>query len=116
MLKRVVDAVQVVALLCAAVFLVLLFTNEPDHAATATTTAGADLFAAQCAGCHGSDGQGGRGPRLYDGAVVARFPDVEDQVALVTDGRGGMPAFGGRLTPEQIREVVRYTREDLPGS
>jgi mono/diheme cytochrome c family protein len=112
-LKRVVDVVQVVALVCAAVFVVLLFTNEPDDAVA--SDAGGDVFADRCASCHGAEGEGGQGPRLYDGAVVARFPHVEDQIAVVTDGRGGMPSFATRLTPEQIREVVRYTREDLPG-
>ena len=36
-----------------------------------------------------------------------------DQTATITDGRGGMPQFGGRLTETQIAFLVRYTREVL---
>ena len=28
-------------------------------------------------------------------------------------GSGGMPAFGGQLTPEEITTVVEYVREQL---
>jgi mono/diheme cytochrome c family protein len=48
--------------------------------------------------------------------VVAEYPDIEDQEAIVRDGRGSMPSFRDRLTPEQISAVVAYTREDLPSS
>jgi mono/diheme cytochrome c family protein len=41
---------------------------------------------------------------------VKRFPDVDDQIAFVSDGSGAMPSFAGRLSPAQIREVVEYTR------
>ena len=41
------------------------------------------------------------------------FPDPQDQIAVVTHGRGGMPAFGERLSPEEIAAVVDYTRTVL---
>jgi mono/diheme cytochrome c family protein len=46
-------------------------------------------------------------------AVVERFPDPVDQAVVITEGRGGMPAFGGRYSVAEIRAVVRYTREVL---
>jgi mono/diheme cytochrome c family protein len=46
-------------------------------------------------------------------AIVERFPDPGDQVVVIADGRGGMPAFGGRYSAFEIRAVVRYTREVL---
>ena len=113
MLKRIVDVLQIVALLGAAAFVVLLFANEPDDSAAATT--GKEIFTANCARCHGPDGEGGVGPRLA-GTVVVEYPDSEDQAAVIRDGRGSMPSFRNRLTPEQISEVVAYTREDLPSS
>ncbi len=67
-------------------------------------------FAANCARCHGSDGGGGLGPQLSDGAVVKRFPNVADQVKFVTRGGSGMPAFGGQLSAKEIQQVVDYTR------
>ena len=113
MLKRIVDALQVLALIGAAVFVILLFANEPADTKAATT--GKEVFTANCARCHGPDGEGGVGPRLA-GTVAVEYPDEEDQAAVIRDGRTGMPSFRNRLTPEQISAVVAYTREDLPSS
>lgn len=74
---------------------------------------GRDVFAGECASCHGSDGSGKRGPRLSGGSVVERFPDVHDQVVLVAEGRSGMPGFAPKLSAEEIEAVVLYTREVL---
>jgi len=110
MFRRFVNVVEVLAVMIAAVVVVLLFANEPDSGSTASTSPGAQVFAASCAACHGADGGGGTGPQLAGGAAAKRFPDVEDQITFVTDGRGAMPSFGGRLSPAQIRDVVEYTR------
>jgi mono/diheme cytochrome c family protein len=112
-LKRIVDVLQVVALVAAAVFVVLLFANDPDSGSA--TSGGSEVFTSSCAGCHGPEGEGGTGPRLA-GEVVEEYPDVDDQLAVVRDGRGSMPSFRDRLTPEQIRAVVDHTREGLPSS
>jgi len=126
--------VQAVAVLCAVTFLGLLFLNEPEAVETPEQADGGQLddepddgqddepddggngvdgaavYADRCASCHGGDGGGGLGPQLSEGRVVENFPDVADQIALVTDGQGGMPAFGSRLTPEEIEAVVDFTR------
>jgi mono/diheme cytochrome c family protein len=122
-LRTVANVVEGLVLGAAAVTVVLLFTNSPTPApaapaevvAAAGGVDGAAVFEARCAGCHGGDGSGGIGPRLADGRVVARFPDAEDQVVVVAEGRGGMPAFADRLTEEEIRAVVEYTRTVLAG-
>jgi cytochrome c oxidase subunit 2 len=72
---------------------------------------GRDTYQANCVQCHGGNGGGGRGPQLNGGSVVANHPDIADQIALVTNGKGGMPAYGGRLDAAEIEAVVRYTRE-----
>ena len=69
------------------------------------------VWVRSCATCHGPDGSGGRGPSMR--AVVERFPDPADQSVVITEGRGDMPAFGGRYSVAEIRAVVRYTREVL---
>ena len=123
-MKRVVGVVQAFALLCTLAFAVLLFANEPDRdadagepaeQATGTTLApgevdGAQVFSNRCASCHGSDGGGGLGPQLSGGRAVARFPDIADQIKVITDGRGGMPGFGSRLSEAEIAAVAEYTR------
>jgi mono/diheme cytochrome c family protein len=110
MFRRLVNVVEVLVLIGTAIVVLLLFTNEPDSTSAGPQTPGAQVFAANCASCHGADGGGGTGPQLAGGAAVGRFPDINDQIAFVTDGSGSMPAFGGQLSPTQIRQVVEYTR------
>lgn len=74
---------------------------------------GRDLYVRNCAGCHGLSGGGATGPQLSEGAADAKYPDIEDQVDVVINGRDRMPAFGGRLSQEEVEAVVRYTREVL---
>lgn len=121
-MKRFVDVVQYVVLAGTLVFLLALFLNEPTGPngdggggpdAGSTAAVGATVYVDNCASCHGSTGTGGVGPALGGGAVVESMPDPADQVAVITDGRSGMPAFGGRLSAEEIQAVTDYTREDL---
>ena len=127
MFRKVVNVIEVLALVAAVFVVVMLFVAEPEHgtaAAKASSTynpatgalpaTGAEIFTAHCAGCHGADGGGGTGPRLA-GKVQDDFPDIEDQIAFVTKGKGGMPSFGGSLSAADIRLVVEYTRSGLNG-
>lgn len=81
-----------------------------DEASRPST--GAEIYKAYCLTCHGADGQGGVGPQLA-GLMEAKYPNIEDQIAVVADGKGTMPAWAGRLTPAEIRRVVEYERTDL---
>jgi mono/diheme cytochrome c family protein len=85
----------------------------PDGTADAALVEGRDIYTRRCASCHGASGGGSRGPKLSEGQVLEDFPDVEEQIALVADGRGGMPSFADVLEPSEIEAVVRYTREVL---
>ncbi|HSL59791.1 MAG TPA: cytochrome c [Acidimicrobiales bacterium] len=84
-----------------------------DGTADPELVLGREIYAAQCASCHGAGGGGGAGPALSDGRVERAYPDLADQIALVANGRGAMPAFGERLDAEELEAVVRYTREVL---
>lgn len=114
MIHKVVSGVQVLAVVCAAAFVVLLFANEPSRPdprpAADTEVDGQAIFTGRCAGCHGSDGAGAFGPQLSEGRVVERFPDAADQIDLVRGGRGAMPSFDRTLSDEEIQAVVEYTR------
>jgi mono/diheme cytochrome c family protein len=117
-LKRVVKVAELVALACVVTFVVLLFAHEPARpAASFGPYGGGDqgpaLYRQFCASCHGAGGGGGVGPRLGGGAVVRRYPKVADQVQVVTEGRGSMPAWRGTLTTAQIRAVVNFERAGL---
>ncbi len=122
MLRKLVSWFEMVALGVVAVFIGMLFLNDPTPppgtpAAVVEAAGGIDggpLYGSSCAGCHGGDGSGGIGPRLA-GKVVARFPDPAAQIAVVTEGRRAMPSFATRLTAEEIAAVVEYTRTVLGG-
>ena len=78
----------------------------------AQPTTGKGIYVARCATCHGVGGQGGVGPALA-GVVATKYPNIEDQIAIVTNGKGAMPSWRGELTPKEIRKVVEYTRTGL---
>ena len=69
---------------------------------------GRDVYVANCARCHGSQGQGGEGPDLADDP-----PDLDTGIDAVKQGPGSMPGFKGDLSSNEIRAVVRYVREVL---
>jgi mono/diheme cytochrome c family protein len=68
---------------------------------------GAAIFADNCAGCHGQDGSGGKGPDI-------RGEDNRDKVVeRVTNGGDAMPAFGGQLSTTEIDAVAAHVVESL---
>lgn len=122
MLRKFVNWFEMGALLAIAVFVGMLFLNAPtappatpvEAVAAAGGVDGGALYGRSCAGCHGGDGSGGIGPRLA-GTVVAKYPDPEAQIAVVTDGKRGMPSFAARLSAEEIAAIVEFTRTVLGG-
>jgi len=112
--KRVVNGIEILTLVVAIAFVVALFANEPGggSGATAKSGPGYDVFLANCARCHGQDGQGGIGPKLA-GVVTTDFPDAQQEIAVVRDGRASMPSFKNDLSATQIQDVVAYTRSQL---
>lgn len=76
---------------------------------------GAATFKAKCAMCHGADGSGntamGKSMGLKDlgSADVQKMSDAE-LTAVVTKGKGKMPAYGGKISDEDISAVVKYIR------
>lgn len=86
----------------------------PDGEPDAELVLGRDIYSARCSNCHGSDGQGGRGPRLGDGAALAAYPEASAMAAVIADGLNrGMPAFGASLSSAEIDAVVAYVRTVL---
>src|SRR6476661_628200 len=57
---------------------------------------GRRVFVANCQRCHGARGQGVIGPRLA-GVVTRAFPNIENEINVVTNGTGAMPAWKGKL-------------------
>lgn len=91
---------------------VMGLSGEPNDADKAT--AGAVVFADNCASCHGEDGKGGRefgAPNLTD-AVWLYGGDHATLVETVTNARFGvMPAWGPRLSRADIAAVATYVHQ-----
>jgi mono/diheme cytochrome c family protein len=67
---------------------------------------GKTLFTDNCGSCHtlGAAGTSGQSGPALDGTAL-RAADIE---AIVRDGRGGMPAFGGDLSDAEISAVAEF--------
>ncbi|HEY4280325.1 MAG TPA: PQQ-binding-like beta-propeller repeat protein [Conexibacter sp.] len=73
--------------------------------------AGSSVFADNCAVCHGARGTGGNGgPDLTTIPAAKTIAGVTRQV---TNGGGGMPAFGGQLSSRQIADVAAFVTSTI---
>ncbi|HEY7575377.1 MAG TPA: c-type cytochrome [Thermoanaerobaculia bacterium] len=72
-----------------------------------------DTFKQYCAKCHGEDGkaQTPRGQQLkaqdFTDAEWQKGESDEDLIGIVTEGGMDMPAFGKKLSREQIESLVK---------
>ena len=104
-MKRILSAV----LALIPVFAILI--SSPAYAADAA--AGAQIFSANCAACHAG------GKNLVNPAKTLSKEDLDANgmnsaeaiVNQVTNGKNAMPAFGGRIAPDQIENVAAYVLE-----
>lgn len=76
---------------------------------------GADIFKAKCAMCHGADGSASTGMGKSMGLKPLGSPEVQkmsdaDLTTLITNGKGKMPAYKGKLSDADISAVVQYVR------
>ncbi len=81
-----------------------------SHAGLAQTS-GADTYKAKCAACHGDDGLGNSpvgkalGVKPYNEPDVLKMSDT-DLTAIIKNGKNKMPAFAGKLTDPQIKDLL----------
>ena len=101
-------SVKVCASIAAMVVAALVVSACGDSSESSAPRTGRAIYVESCQTCHGRSGEGFVGPSLIDSA--ARYPDEADEVAIVTNGIGEMPGWGGRLTTAQIATVVGYIR------
>src|SRR5712691_10775845 len=74
---------------------------------------GRATFVSRCAGCHGTDGNGGElGPAITNRVLMRGDQDL---MAVIRDGipAAGMPSFA-MLTPSEASDLVRYLRTLQP--
>jgi mono/diheme cytochrome c family protein len=76
---------------------------------------GEATYKSKCASCHGATGMADSGAAKAMKVKPVNDPDVKklseaEMVTVTTDGKGKMPAYKGKLTDAQIKEVVAYYR------
>jgi cytochrome c6 len=72
--------------------------------------AGAD-YKAKCAMCHGANGEGKAGMKTKDlgSADVQKMSDAE-LTEVIGKGKAPMPAYDGKLSKDQISDLVKWIR------
>lgn len=88
----------------------LCFSLTSPALAEGDPVAGAKVFSANCASCH----MGGK--NVVNAAKTLKKDDLEKYgmydesavIAQITKGKMAMPAFSGRLSPQQIEDVAAY--------
>ena len=74
------------------------------------------LFAKNCATCHGKDGSAKTFKAKFNHARNLTDPEWQASVTderlfnSITNGRGHMPAWGKKLSEEEINSLVAYVR------
>ena len=112
-MQRIIKITIVFGFAAATLLVFLVHSTPAAHLVAAASPR--SLFIQNCARCHGSDGRANtpRGRRL--GAADLTASDVKEKspariIRTITNGRADMPAFGKRLTPQQIASLADYVR------
>jgi mono/diheme cytochrome c family protein len=90
---------------------VMMLVSDPVRAGdTAEAT-----YKAKCAACHGADGKGetaiGKSNKIRDlGSADLQAQSDADLTAIITNGKGKMPAYGKSLKSDQVKDLVSYIR------
>lgn len=92
-----------------------LATSAPVN--TARAASGQQVYQQNCQACHGEKGYGD-GPggaflpvKPFDLTTHVLLHDEQYLHAVILNGRGYMPAFGSKLSQDQILDVIAYIRQ-----
>jgi cytochrome c6 len=80
----------------------------------ATAQDAAATYKAKCAMCHGPDGKGSAmgqkmGVHDFTSADVQKETDAQ-LTEIISGGKGKMPAYKGKLSDSEIKDLVGYIR------
>ncbi len=76
----------------------------------------AKIFKTNCTLCHSEDGSGNSPTGKALKAKDLRSDDVQsktdaDLTQAISKGKGKMPAFGAKLSPDKVKSLVAYIRQ-----
>jgi len=80
--------------------------RPPDPQPMSLAGDGRQLFLKNCAHCHGPDARGDEGPDLHN----IDWTDEQIAARIRNGKKGQMPAFGGKLSAEDISKIVAYVQ------
>jgi len=74
-----------------------------------------DTYKAKCMMCHAADGSGNTPAGKSMQALPFKSPALikasdTDLIAATLNGKGKMPAYTGKLTPAQVKDLIAYIR------
>merc|ERR1712060_801933 len=86
--------------------------SQAPAALAADADAGAGVFASNCASCHAGGNNLVSPDKKLKKEELQKYGKYEPAaiVAQVQKGNGSMPAFGSKLSPDDIEDVAAYVR------
>ena len=92
------------AIACSFLALTTAFAQTPSQD---TSLLANTAYLKNCAKCHGKTAEGRHfgGPSLISAKTAAASPD--DLRNIIANGKGHMPKYAGKLTPEEIDTLVK---------
>ena len=96
--------------ICALTFLSWPIVAFSQAETPGTMLASNPVFQVNCAKCHGktADGRHFAGPSLLSEKV--RSTSTDDLRNIISNGKGHMPKFAGKLTPEEIDTLTQQIK------
>ena len=82
---------------------------------SASSQTSEEIYKTKCAVCHAADGSGNTpaGKKMevksFSSAEVVKNSDAE-WIEITKNGKGKMPGYTGKMTDDQIKDVIKYIR------
>jgi cytochrome c6 len=74
----------------------------------------AGVYAAKCKSCHGADGKGTAvGKKMGASDLTALKAGEAEIAAAISNGKGKMPAYKGKISDEEIQSLAKYVKGGL---